>query len=84
MRLMMATEVRPRNDGVPTATGHGSTQGPIGEAETTLRIIDTDFKGLLGWKDMAKESLFVDLEGMGHILDKPFALRQQDRFKRLP
>jgi hypothetical protein len=38
--------------------------------------LDDDLEGLFGRKDMAKQSLFVDLEGIGHILDKPFALSQ--------
>jgi hypothetical protein len=76
MGLMMATEVCPRDNGVSTATGHRSAQKCKGQADSALGIIDADLEGLLGWKDMAKQSLFVDLESMSHILDKPFALSQ--------
>jgi hypothetical protein len=81
---MMETEGAACLNGPATAANDGVTQRLKGHTGRGLRVLYGDPEGISGRKDGSEQHLFVYQKRLGHILDKAFALGQQNGLKGLP
>jgi len=78
--LMMEAEGTTRLHGLSAATCHSLCEGLEGHTLGDFRILNADLKDLLGGEDVSQQHLFVDQQGLGHILYKALSVGQEGGF----
>ena len=84
MCRMMDAEGRSRLDGPAASTNNSITQELAGHTMTGFGVLNGDLEGLLGWKDMAKQRLFVYLKCCRHVLHETAPMTEECCFQTFP